>query len=152
MKFTTIASAIAVALLCSVVAEAYRDKKCYDKEMRLSKFESIKCDDFIIKNTCDHDAEILQPTAGDWIRDLHNGASQKIGCFEVVGRLEDLECYRFTMRNEPAKNIICGQFNIRNTCSTVEQISQPAASNWVRDLREGKGPTTVGCFKATELK
>ncbi|KAK3821913.1 MAG: hypothetical protein J3Q66DRAFT_398912 [Benniella sp.] len=151
MKFTTIVAAIAAVVLCSNV-EAYKDKKCYDQDMRLSKLQVIQCDRYQIKNTCHHGAKILQPTAGDWIRDLSkDGVPKEMGCFEAIKGQQDPKCYREHMTLAPSENIICLQYDIKNTCKTKKTIKQPEANYWYKDLQNYGKPLTKGCFKATKL-
>ncbi|KAK3821911.1 MAG: hypothetical protein J3Q66DRAFT_158184 [Benniella sp.] len=152
MKFTTVAAAIAAAVLCSNV-EAYRDKKCWDQDMKLSKLLTIQCERYQIKNTCNYEATITQPTAGDWLNQLLalSGPPSVIGCFDATDTTYGLKCSLQTMELAPAENTICGQYSIKNTCSTTEQITQPTAQNWVADLNDGKGPATTGCFTATKI-
>ncbi|KAF9347038.1 hypothetical protein BGX34_003444 [Mortierella sp. NVP85] len=151
MKFITVATAIAATVLYSVIVEAYRDVKCYDQDMRLSKYQSIQCDRFQIRNTCGKTATITQPTAGNWVRVAKT--FEKVGCFQAVfGDLDYMCLYDKEMRLHASQNIICGKFNIKNTCSTEETLAQPENANWIRDLYAGRGKTTLGCFQATPME
>ncbi|KAG0314325.1 hypothetical protein BGZ97_009406 [Linnemannia gamsii] len=90
MKFTTVATVIAAAALCSFVAEAAPkgyDKKCTDQDMIIQGGDSIQCGKFRVENTCDHMAKILQPSAKNWIKELHDGlptAPRTLGCFTAI--------------------------------------------------------------------
>ncbi|KAF9362488.1 hypothetical protein BGX34_006041 [Mortierella sp. NVP85] len=152
MKFTTVAAAIAAAVLCSKV-EAYRDKRCWDQDMKLSKLLTIQCERYQIKNTCNKEAIITQPTAGNWLTQLHelSGAPSVVGCFDATDTTYDVKCSLQPMQLAPAENTICGRYSIKNTCSTTERILQPTAQEWVTNLNAGNGPATTGCFTATKL-
>lgn len=90
MKFTTVAATIAAVVVCSAVVEAApakQDKKCHDQDMFISAFKTIQCGSYQIKNTCDYEARILQPNAGNWIDELHAGRQntpRTIGCFTAT--------------------------------------------------------------------
>ncbi|KAF8983821.1 hypothetical protein BGZ52_000287, partial [Haplosporangium bisporale] len=90
MKLTAFVAVIAAAILCSTVVEAAPkgyDKKCTDQDMIIQGGDSIQCGKFKVDNTCGYMAKILQPTAKQWIKELHEGlptAPRTLGCFTAT--------------------------------------------------------------------
>ena len=90
MKLAAVAAVIAAAILCSAVVEAAPkgyDKKCTDQDMIIQGGDSIQCGKFKVENNCGYMAKILQPSAKNWIKELHEGlptAPRTLGCFTAI--------------------------------------------------------------------
>ncbi|KAF9362490.1 hypothetical protein BGX34_006043 [Mortierella sp. NVP85] len=153
MKFTVFATAIAATILCSAVEAAYMDKKCYNQEMRLSKYQTILCGRYHIQNTCKTEERIRQPTAGKWIDTLRSVSASdgRVGCFEATSRPDNPRCREKEIQIAASENIICTDTSFKNTCKSKKGISQSAAADMMTKLSGAKKIITNGCFEATKL-
>ncbi|KAK3814014.1 MAG: hypothetical protein J3Q66DRAFT_345417 [Benniella sp.] len=93
MMFTTVPTAIAAFVLCSVavlcsaaVEPRASDRRCYDEIMIIEPKANITCNRFTIANTCSTKESYLQPGAGIWVLNhvWKNEGADAVGCFKAI--------------------------------------------------------------------